>query len=228
MSNPEPRAGRAAASALALLLSCGALAGEAPDYRLAGIVEVGPERWLAVIEMPDGRQGLFRAGETLGEGRIVDVARTGVRVELGGEIVLLSLRGNPSLSAAVPITGEDAYAAEGSPRDPSVRSQPLFYEDTVKLLTSVARATAAATPGHTTSPPAGADAGALSARLGELLGVPAGARIVAVDRDAVKTPQEVIDAVVPRLGAGQAVRLSLAGAGDLEVLYLTPVEEDLP
>jgi hypothetical protein len=113
--------------------------------------------------------------------------------------------------------------------DPTVRNQPLFYEDTVKLLTSVARATAtAAVPaGAGAAPPsAGVSAEGLSARLGEALGVPEGARIVAVDRTRVGTPQEAIDALVPRLGSGQAVRLTLTGAGDLQVIYLTPVEEE--
>jgi membrane-associated protease RseP (regulator of RpoE activity) len=72
-------------------------------------------------------------------------------------------------------------------------------------LTSFSRATANATPASARSGP-GATAESLSAKLGELLGVPAGARIVAVDGAPVQSPQEVIDKVVPLLG-------SAAGSG---------------
>jgi hypothetical protein len=229
MSNRDfPVRFRRLVAALALVLAAGAFAA-GDDYRLAGIIAVAPDRLIAVIEMPDGRQGLFRAGDTLGEGRIREISRAGVRVETKDGDVLLSLRGNPRLSAAAPIIDEGDVVEQVAEETPAVRNQPLFYEDTVKLLTSVARASTAQAPpagAATATGEAGASVDALTARLGELLGVPAGARIVAVDRDAVHSPQEVIDAVIPRLNSGRAVRLSLTGAGELQALYLTPVEEE--
>jgi len=213
-----------------LSLAGSVFSADGPEYRLAGIVAVGPDRLLAVIEMPDGRQGLFRAGDTLGEGRIKDITRGDVHVEMKGQTFLLSLRGNPKLNAASPIVDEDEQADEDSAEpsaDATVRTQPLFYEDTVRLLTSVSRATANATPaGAAAEQGKGATAESLSAKLGELLGVPPGARIVAVDGASVQSPQEVIDKVVPLLGLGRAVRLNLADAGDLKVVYITPVEEN--
>lgn len=205
------------------------VADENPEYRLAGIVAVGPDRLLAVIEMPDGRQGLFRSGDALGTGRIGAITRSDVRVQMNGQEFLLSLRGNPKLSAATPITADDEDTTQtASASDPSVRTQPLFYEDTVRLLTSVSKENGKS-KGAGASPDAGSSEGAsaesVSARLGELLGVPPGAKIVAVDGSAVHTPQEVIDKVVPLLGLGRAVRLNLADAGDLQVVYITPVED---
>jgi S1-C subfamily serine protease len=151
-----------------------------------------------------------------------------VHLELKGQTFLLSLRGNPKLSAASPIVDEEEEGDE-EPAEPSadatVRTQPLFYEDTVRLLTSVSRATANATPTSAAQAP-GATAESLSAKLGELLGVPAGAKIVAVDGVSVQSPQEVIDRVVPLLGLGRAVRLNLTDAGDLKIVYITPVEEN--
>jgi hypothetical protein len=207
-----------------------------PDYRLAGIVAVGESRFLAVIEMPDGRQGLFRAGDTLGSARIRDISRSEVRMEVNGREVALSLRGNPKLSAATPVEdlgdGEDV---EMTPDEPSgtaeVRDQPLFYSDTLRLLTSVARMGNAATPTDKPAPAAGAQpaaaasADALSAKLGEVLGVPEGANIVAVDGHPVTSPQDVIYKIVPLLNLGRAVRLNLSGGGDVHVLYITPVED---
>ena len=214
---------------LALLALAGSVfSADNPEYRLAGIVAVGPDRLLAVIEMPDGRQGLFRSGDTLGEGRIKNITRSDVHVEMKGQTFLLSLRGNPKLSASSPIVDEeDGDEPEEASEDATVRNQPLFYEDTVRLLTSVARANANATPnGAAAAQGKGATAESLSAKLGELLGVPPGARIVAVDGASVQSPQEVIDKVVPLLGLGRAVRLNLADAGDLKVIYITPVEEN--
>jgi hypothetical protein len=220
-------------AAFAALLCAGAARGADRDYRLAGIVSVGTDRLIAVIEMPDGRQGLFREGDALGDGRIRDVTRAGVRVQLEGGDVLLTLRGNPRLSGAVPVADTDDmggdYSPDGPEGDPSVRTQPLFYQDTVELLTSAALATLDASTGlgdKGLPPEIGTEI--LASRLNEVLGVPVGARIVGVDRDPVTTPQEVIDAVVPRLNDGSAVRLSLSEAGDIEAIYITPVDEQAP
>jgi hypothetical protein len=226
MSNP--RALRPWQCALLLILaSLGALADEDNNYRLAGIVAVSPERLLAVIEMPDGRQGLFHSGDALAGGHITNVTRTEVHVVRGASELVLSLRGNPKLAAAAAPIASDEITADEPGGDATVRNQPLFYEDTVRLLTSVARASVHDKPGSAAAPTSatGAAVEALSARLDELLGVPAGGRIVAVDGAPVGSPQEVIDKVVPLLGLGRAVRLNLTGAGDLQVMYLTPVEE---
>src|SRR5262245_50062263 len=137
MSNAEPRM-RARALIFALFCFSNVLfAADEPDYRLAGIVTVGPERLLAVIEMPDGRQGLFRSGDALGDGHIGDITRSDVRVEMHGQNFLLSLRGNPRLSAAAPVQSEDQIPDYETNTDPKVLNQPLFYEDTVRLLTSL-------------------------------------------------------------------------------------------
>jgi len=230
MSNAEPLL---RACALILALFCGSnvlLAADQPDYRLAGIVTVGPERLLAVIEMPDGRQGLFRTGDAVGDGRIRDITRSDVRIEMHGQNFLLSLRGNPRLSAAAPIqTADEDVPDDEINTDPKVRKQPLFYEDTVRLLTSVDHSGATANAGGTPAEHGSDKSGypdTLSPGLNELLGVPQGARIVAVDGSPVHSPQEIIDKVVPLLNLGRAVRLNLADADELEVIYVTPVEEE--
>jgi hypothetical protein len=209
----------------------GVSADAAPDYRLAGIVAVGSDRLLAVIEMPDGRQGLFRSGDALGEGRIRDITRSDVRVEINGQDLLLSLRGNPKLSAAVPVveTYEDEPFVEAPPEDVTTRNQPLFYADTVRLLTS-ARGGAggsqvAGEPAAAAGPADAATAEALSTRLNELLGVPSGARIIGVNGVLTGSPQEVIDKIVPLLGEARPVRLDISGAGDVQTILITPVDE---
>ena len=204
-------------------------AADEPDYRLAGIVSVGPERLLAVIEMPDGRQGLFRTGDALGDGHIRDITRGDVRVEMHGQDFLLSLRGNPRLSAAAPVPTEDENVPDYETNtDPKVLNQPLFYEDTVRLLTSLPRTAGMASAGGAAekSTDGNGNVDTHSPGLNELLGVPQGARIVAVDGSPVHSPQEIIDKVVPLLNLGRAVRLNLQDAGELQVIYVTPVQEE--
>ena len=210
-----------------LCLACSVAVADEPDYRLAGIVSVGENRFLAVIEMPDGRQGLFRAGDALGTARIRDIGRSEVRMEVDGREVSLSLRGNPRLSAAAPVV-EDVEMTPDEPGGTSeVRSQPLFYEDTERLLASAARSGGqVGTTGTPALAATDAAADALSARLGEVLGVPPGARIVAVDGAPVNSPQDVLDKVLPLLDLGRAVRLNITGGGDVQVIYITPVEDE--
>jgi type II secretory pathway component PulC len=54
------------------------------NYRLAGIVAAGSDSFMAVIELPDGRQQLFRAGDVLGNGKIREITSTGALIELAG------------------------------------------------------------------------------------------------------------------------------------------------
>jgi hypothetical protein len=231
MSNAKACERTACALILVLIgIAAGVLAEAAPDYRLAGIVAVGADRLLAVIEMPDGRQGLFRAGDALGDGRIRDITRADVRVEMNGQELVLSLRGNPKLSAAVPVVEahEDDAMVEAPSEDTTTRTQPLFYADTVRLLTSVRGDPADKQDPGTTAAVAtlnGASAGALSARLNELLGVPSGAQIVGVNGAPASSPQDVIDKIVPLLGEARPVRLDISGATDIQTIVITPVDE---
>jgi hypothetical protein len=234
MSNAKAYERAARALIVAILgVAGGALADAPPDYRLAGIVAVGQEHLLAVIEMPDGKQALFRTGDALGSGRIRDITPTDVRVEMNGQDLLLSLRGNPKLSAAVPVAEappEEETLVEVPSEDITTRNQPLFYDDTVRLLKTVA-ATEASPTGATAAAPGGENGAVpqpLAARLNELLGVPPGAQIVAVDESPVGTPQDVIDKIVPLLGTARPVRLRVTGAGDLQTIVISPVESEFP
>ncbi|WP_405242526.1 hypothetical protein [Lentisalinibacter salinarum] len=72
---------------LITLVSTVALANS--TYRLAGIITPDSGDALALIELPDGAQQLVRAGDRIGEGRVVSVTDRLVRLQLHeGEIVL--------------------------------------------------------------------------------------------------------------------------------------------
>jgi hypothetical protein len=195
-------------------------AAAAPEtsYRLAGIIAAGSESFIAVIELPDGRQQLFRTGDALGNGKIREITSTGARIELAGRELLLSLRGNPRLVA-------EAQVEAAAPIDDNVdleqnsRTQQLIFPDTVRMLTPMQRASQPQ-PGAT--PPA---ADTLREEINHILEVPASARIVAVDQVNVNTPQETIEALIRRLNQGGVTRLAVSGVGALETVYLTPIDE---
>jgi hypothetical protein len=187
------------------------------NYRLAGIIGAGSESLVAVIELPDGRQQLFRTGDVLGNGEIREITSTHARIELAGQELLLSLRGNPRLVAEARV--------EATPVDDDVdleqnsRRQQLLFPDTVRMLTSMQRASQSQ---PLATPPA---AETLREQINHVLEIPAIARIVAVDQVNVNTPQETIEALIRRLDEGGVTRLAVSGAGTLETVYLTPIDE---
>jgi len=199
------------------LLTFAAAAAPETNYRLAGIIGAGSESLIAVIELPDGRQQLFRTGDVLGNGKVREITSTGARVELAGRELLLSLRGNPKLVAEARV--EAAPIDDNVDLEQNSRRQQLFFPDTVRMLTSMQ---GASQPQPGATPPA---AEALHEQLNHLLEVPASARIVAVDQVNVNTPQEAIEALIRRLNEGGVTRLAVSGAGALETVYLTPIDE---
>src|SRR5262245_39382186 len=107
----EAKAGyTCAVAAILMLSSLASVAAVETNYRLAGIVAATGNGAVALIELPDGRQRLFREGDKLGDGRIREITAAGVRVELGHEDLLLRLRGNPILVASA---DDDPASAEG-------------------------------------------------------------------------------------------------------------------
>jgi hypothetical protein len=217
MSTPARGRMRNIVVAVLALPTFAAAAAPETSYRLAGIIAAGSESFIAVIELPDGRQQLFRTGDALGNGKIREITSTHARIELAGRELLLSLRANPKLVAEARV--------EATPIDDNVdleqnsRRQQLFFPDTVRMLTSMQRASQPQ-PGAT--PPA---AETLREQINHVLEVPPTARIVAVDQVNVNTPQETIEALIRRLNEGGVTPLAVSGAGALETVYLTPIDE---
>ena len=72
---------------------CSVAAAAESGYRLAGIIAPANGNALALIELPGGEQQLFRQGDALGDGRVVDIDATSVRLEFPDGDVLLELAG---------------------------------------------------------------------------------------------------------------------------------------
>ena len=199
------------------------------NYRLAGIVAAGSEGSIALIELPDGRQRFFRAGDALGDGRIREINAAGVRIELAHEDLVLRLRGNPMLLARAPeevqsvaddetdVEHDDNDTEAG--RDDVESNRQLSASDVMRLLTSTQ---------DTGEPRAGGQppsAEALRRQLNDLLEIPADALVTGVDQASVSTPQQAIEALASRLDQGGSVRLTVSGAGALETIVLSSDSE---
>jgi hypothetical protein len=188
------------------------------SYRLAGVIGAGSERGLvAVIELPDGRQALFRAGDVVGNGHIREITSTHARIELAGRELLLSLRGNPKLVAEARV--ELVPGDDDGDREESSRRQQLPFADAVRFLNSIQGAGSS----QALAAPAAADA--LREEINHVLEMPAGTRIVAVDQFSVDTPEEALEALVGRLSEGGVTRVAVTGAGSLETVWLAPIDE---
>src|SRR5262245_32917259 len=180
-----------------LLLSPFASAASETNYRLAGIVAATGKGAVALIELPDGRQRLFREGDTLGDGRISEITAAGVRVELVHEDLLLRLRGSPILVASAraevaaaddetepAVDAEEQSATgdeEGEIESETERSQQVSASEMTHLLTAIRDA------GQGRAGAQSSSAEALRGQLNESLEIPSGARITEVDRVSVST-----------------------------------------
>ena len=217
MSIPARARTRNIVIAILALPTFAAAAASETNYRLAGIITAGSESFVALIELPDGRQQLFRTGDVLGNGKISEITSTGAHIDVAGRQLLLSLRGNPKLVAEARV--EAAPIDDNLDFEQNSRRQQLFFPDTVRTLTLMLR-TSQPQPGAT---PPGAEI--LRKQINHLLEVPASARIVAVDQVNVNTPKETIEVLIDRLNQGDVTRLAISGAGVLETVFLTPVDE---
>ena len=215
---------------VALAVTGRAVAAQA-DYRLAGILATGSGESIALIELSDGRQRLFRIGDAVGDGKVREITAVGVRIELAEEDLILRLRGNPQLVASAlgaPIDDEraqsddEAAQSDGeAARDErhNVRNQQLGASEAAGLLAAARRASKPGPGAQPLSPES------LREQLDSLLEVPEGGQIVAVNDVPVQTPEEVIHALAARLGETSSVRLTVSGAGALGTIVLTPDSE---
>ncbi len=177
------------------------------EYRVAGLMNLGPDRKLAVVESSDGAQALYRVGDALGDGRIVDIGTDTLVVLLDGERVTLTLSGNP-----VVLTSDGSAPGELLPPVPPP-----------KTATRVIRPGQAADALR--SERRGESAGDRAERINGVLGLPAGTRILAVDRVPVAAVADAVDRMLPLLAANEPVRLTVAGTDEMDEVYLLPEEE---
>ncbi len=82
---------------------------DAFPYRLSGVVFSGDDRSVAIIEMADGKEQLFRKGDRIGHATIVEIGEKQVRLVTGTGESVLELQVSPTLS--FPDTGKVPLSA---------------------------------------------------------------------------------------------------------------------
>jgi hypothetical protein len=222
---PGPRCLRrafGACGALVLLPVVASAAVAGGPYRLAGIVAGGPGVAIALIELPDGRQRAYRAGDTLDGGTVREITAASVRIGLPDEDLILRLRGSPHVAPnAPPATDEgnagadaEEHALELQAAAGAVRTLPLAPSDAERLLAAAGRADSAAG-----GDAPGADAGTV---LRGVLELDADAVIVAVDGAPAASAAAALQALAAGLALGDPIPIEVSSAAGVQTLLLSP------
>lgn len=155
-----------------LLLSLGTVVASQATYRLAGIIAPAQGSAMALIELPDGEQQLFRAGDTIENGRVASITVDTVRLEFANSELVLQLEGtgNP-----VPITVTEYR------REDYLDIETLRLEaGNLEAISSLAGSDEMTDPKETAS------------RMLAHLNLPPSARIAAVNDEPVSSPTEAL------------------------------------
>ncbi len=202
MSFPRPKAW----FAVPLVLAATQALASGLEYRVAGLMDLGPERKLAVVESSDGAQALYRVGDALGDARIVEIGTDALVVRLDGKRVTLALSGSP-----VALTSDGTAPGELLPPAPPPKTATRHIRPG-----QAAEAMRSERRGESTRDRA--------ERINGVLGLPLGTRILAVDRVPVATLADAVDSMLPLLAASEPVRLTVAGTDEMDEVYLLPEE----
>jgi hypothetical protein len=185
-----------------MVLAASSSASAAELARLAGVIDLGDGRRLAVLEFADGAQRLAQPGRAIGDIQVLEVGDEWVRLRLPEGEQRLDL----SWIRPGGGTGRPAYAPE-----------PIATRHITPVLLDGFRR-------FGTVPVDGPQVG--HARLNELLQLPLAACVVAVDDQEVTSPEAAALALRTALENGQAPRLSVRQGEAVERIYLVPPGAD--
>jgi hypothetical protein len=174
-------------------LAVGSVAATAANYRVAGTIVVEGGAHLVVVEGEDGLQRLLRPGDNLGEGRILSINESYLRLGDGKREWIISLTSGKSTLALPP----DA---------PLVTNLELSPDLQAALENLVA----------TGSPSIVRD------QLAAVFGLSAGTWVRAVNETVVATPGAAVKAIQQGLKEGRILHLFLEGSSRSEEIYLLP------
>ncbi len=152
-------------------------------YRLAGsIVTSDPGKRLALIETADGAQLLLRKGDSIDGGTVVEITQDTVRLRFESDELVLKLAGNGKPVPSQPsVYRREDFAGGGIP-------QPV---DTGKL-DAIAQLASSADAN---------DSNKLAEKVLTHLGLPAQARIMAINDQAVESPAEAVRQMAANIDA---------------------------
>jgi hypothetical protein len=206
-----------------LLLPFVALGTESGGYRLAGIVAAGSD-YLAILELPDGRQQLVRTGTAVdGGGRVAKIDAHSLRLQISGRTLNLALDGSgeaPVVPAGLGVVQEQSEFDNEMIR----RVDADAFSDAVgRANNAAAPAAGAPTPGKRSD--AAAEAGR---RLAPVLNLPPDSRVTAVNELPVHSAEQAIRLIEDSLQAGVSPRLNIEHAGGASRVYMSPERSGEP
>ncbi len=148
-----------------------AIASDTP-YRLAGIVTANDGTTLTLVETADGTQRLLRQGDSIDGGTVAEITRNTVRLLFENKEVVLTLAGTNNPESSLPTVYRPEDYMGGAPR----RVDPDML-DAISQLASSADTM---------------DSKKLAAEVLVHLGLPAKARIMAINDQSVESPAEAV------------------------------------
>jgi hypothetical protein len=184
-------------ASVALLFTSIALAGE-NSYRLAGsIVTADQGTRLALVETADGTQRLLREGDSIDGGLITEITRDRVFLQFGDQVLILKLEGTDE----PPIVAPAEYAREDYPVSEPIPPVDAHVLNAISILIASSNEE---------------DSEKTVSEVLRLLGLPAQARVSAVNDQGVDSPAEALREIAaqvdarPKDGTGLSMVISLA------------------
>jgi hypothetical protein len=176
--------------------------------------------YLAVLELPDGRQVLVRRDSVIPNGgRVLLIDAEHLRVALPGRVLDLAL--DRSLNA--PVVPAALGVVEEQSDDGNVMIRRV---DAAAFSSSVARSSdpskvQASRSAKAREAHAAEEAGR---RLAPILNLPPDSRIIAVNELPVRSADQAIALIEQSLADGVSPRLNITGAGGESRVYMSPAE----
>jgi hypothetical protein len=182
----------ALATVLAAVLAAGGAAAAAEAMRLSGVID-GNATKIAMVAMADGSTRMLRIGDSLGEAKVVAIAKDGVRLQTPKGEQMLTLQGLASVE---------------SPREMARNLNNITRDELLRRLRE-------AKQGPVDQPP--------QQRLASILGLPTTTSVVAVNGQRINGGDVIgaVESAVSSDRGG--IKLGLAGLDGSQEIYFHPV-----
>lgn len=219
--------GAASASATPAAAATSSAAG----YRLAGVLDSGPNNRIGFLQLPRGGQVMIRQGSVIdGGGRIVEFSQRAVRIAFpDGRVVQIDLSGAGGGAAAV------AAVAAAAPVNQALGSHPVETDPIVtrtddhgNTLVRHIELRRFAKALEQQASQAGSASSDVTQRLRDLLKLPVDSRIVALNDTPVGSAPGTIKKIQSLLSRNVIAALNLESPSGMQRVYLMPDDPRQP
>lgn len=177
-------------------------------YRLAGVIETGGDRSVAILELPRGGQVLIHKGSAIDGGTVTELSRRGVRIVFADHVVELMLS---RAEGAAERAAHPAAASSSGQLGPASAHQAAQRRVPPPLPTPLTRTVSPAVVrafivNGVPEAPSNTDAKQyVDAEIAQQLDLPAHSQVIAVNDQSAGSPDETVSALQQALTNGVAV-----------------------